>query len=135
MDALQIKLCDVQGRLFELSADNKMPSEDFVRKFMTSETAKRLDSKFNHMQWAGEEYIMEDIMSEKKDGFKKGEVFSKDILYWIGYVYRYWHYYNGESSSKIYKEAPFKTMKQNYLMFHTMDPGLAVEKLKEIAET
>lgn len=49
-----------------------------------------------------------------------------------GYVYRYWHYVTGESSREIYRQAPAKTMNVNYLMFHTMDPEMAVEDLKEI---
>ena len=49
-----------------------------------------------------------------------------------GYLYRYWHYHTGESSAKIFKQAPVATMKRNYMMFHTMDPVLAIENLKEI---
>ena len=113
MDELQIKLCDIQGRLFELSAEKKIPSAAFIKAFMISDVAKALDSRYNRMQWMGEEY-------------------QKDVLYWIGYIYRYWHYYTGESSTKILRQAPVNTMKRNYLMFHTMDPVVAIEDLKEI---
>ena len=54
------------------------------------------------------------------------------MLYWIGYIYRYWHYYSGEKSERIYRQAPVETMKRNYMMFHTMDPALAIEDLKEL---
>ena len=63
MDELELKLCDIQGRLFELSADKGYTSAAFVKAFMTSETAKELDSKYNRMQWAGEEYILEEVAS------------------------------------------------------------------------
>ena len=43
-----------------------------------------------------------------------------------------WHYYSGEDSKKIYKQAAVEVMKRNYMMFHTMDPVLAIEDLKEI---
>ncbi len=133
MNELELKLCDIQGRLFELSAEKKYNSAVFVKTFMTSETAKALDSRYNRMQWAGEEYLLEEIASEAGGVLpSRGEVFSKDVLYWIGYIYRYWHYYSGEDSAKIYKQAPVKTMKRNYVMFHTMDPVLAIEDLKEI---
>ena len=133
MNELQIKMCDIQGRLFELSADKGLSSAAFVKSFMLSEVAKGIDSKFNHMQWAGEEYLLDEIVStssEKLTG--DGEVYSKDILYWIGYLYRYWHYYTDEDSVKIYKQAPVQTMKRNYMIFHTMDPVVAIENLKEI---
>lgn len=133
MDEIQLKLCDIQGRLFELSADKKYSSVSFIKAFMTSDTAKEMDSKYNRMQWAGEEYLLEEIISFAGDKLNvDGEIFSKDVLYWIGYIYRYWHCYNGEDSAEIYKQAPVGTMKRNYMMFHTMDPVIAIENLKEI---
>ena len=133
MDELQLKLCDIQGRLFELSAENNYGSANFVKTFMTSEVAKALDSQYNRMQWAGEEYLLEEVMEAAGDKLtEKGEVYPKDVIYWIGYIYRYWHYYTEESSKAIYKQAPVETMKRNYLMFHTMAPEVAIEDLKEI---
>ena len=134
MNELELKLCDIQGRLFELSADKKLDSAAFVKTFMLSQTAKELDSKYNRMQWAGEEYLLEEIISDAGNILAaNGEILPKDVLYWIGYIYRYWHYYTGEDSAKIYKQAPVETMKRNYLMFHTMAPEVAIEDLKEIS--
>ena len=133
MNELQLKLCDIQGRLFELSAEKKYSSAAFIKAFMTSNTAKALDSEYNRMQWAGEEYLLEEVVSAAGDLLTAdGEIYDTDILYWIGYIYRYWHYYSGEDSAKIYKQAPVETMKRNYMIFHTMDPVLAIEDLKEI---
>lgn len=133
MNELQLKLCDIQGRLFELSARKNYTSATFVKAFMTSNTAKELDSKYNRMQWAGEEYLLEEVAASAGDVLTTGgEIFSDDVLYWIGYIYRYWHYYNGEDSAKIYRQAPVETMKRNYMIFHTMDPIIAIEDLKEI---
>ena len=133
MNELQLKLCDIQGRLFELSAQKKYASAAFVKAFMKSDTAKQLDSRYNRMQWAGEEYLLDEVADVAGDALAtSGEVFSDDVLYWIGYIYRYWHYYSGEDSAKIYNQAPVETMKRNYKMFHTMDPILAIEDLKEI---
>ena len=133
MDELQLKLCDIQGRLFELSADSEYGSANFVKAFMNSEVAKALDSTYNRMQWAGEEYLLEELADLTGDKLsKEGEIYSRDILYWMGYIYRYWHYYTKEDSAKIYRQAPVATMKRNYLMFHTMAPELAIEDLKEI---
>jgi len=133
IDELQLKLCDIQGRLFELSAEKGYGSAVFIKAFMTSEIAKDLDSKYNRMQWAGEEYLLDEIVSSNPDvASSDGEIFSADVVYWIGYLYRYWHFYTGERSVQIYKQAPVETMKRNYMMFHTMDPTLAIEDLKEI---
>lgn len=133
MNEMQLKLCDIQGRLFELSVDRRIGSASFVKTFMNSETAKALDSTYNRMQWAGEEYLIEEVIEGSEDKLIINvEVYSKDMIYWIGYLYRYWHYYTGESSKAIYKQAPVETMRRNYLMFHTMAPEVAIEDLKEI---
>lgn len=132
MDSLERKLCDMQGRLFKLSVDKGFESISFIKFFMSSEIAKGLDSEFDRTQWAGEEYLIDEITSEHKDKLPIGDTFDKEVMYWIGYTYRYWHYYTGESSKAILKQSPPKTMAANYLMFHTMDTKMAVDNLKEI---
>lgn len=131
MDSLELKLCDIQGRLFELSVTEGYDSEKFVPLFMNSDVAKALDSRYNRMQWAGEEYLLEELASEG-ELVKGGNVISSETMYWIGYVYRYWHYLKCETSKKIYRQANIKTMCRNYMIFHTMDPELAIEDLIEI---
>lgn len=133
MNEMQLKLCDIQGRLFELTVERQLGSAAFIKTFMNSETAKALDSTYNRMQWAGEEYLLEEVTETAGDKLSRtGEVFERDVIYWIGYLYRYWHYYTGETSKAIYKQAPVETMKRNYMMFHTMAPEVAIEDLKEI---
>ena len=87
MDRIQLKLCDIQGRLFERSTN--YASEDFIRNFMNSEVAGHLDSPYNKLQWMGEEYLLEELTDEKKVS-EEGEKYSPEVLYWIGYLYRYW---------------------------------------------
>ena len=133
MEAMELKLCDIQGRLFELFADSRYDAESLVKTFMTSNLAKALDSEYNRMQWAGEEYLFEELIAVCKEKLVlKTEDISKEALFWMGYIYRYWHFYTGEESAKIYRQAPFGTMNTNYLMFHTLDAEVAIDDLKEI---
>ncbi|MBQ7601250.1 MAG: hypothetical protein IJU49_03695 [Lachnospiraceae bacterium] len=132
-DPFALKMCDIQGRLFELAGEKNVPSEWFIRSVMAGDVGKNLDSDYNPMQWRGEEYLLEEVLSDqKREGADKREVYPREVLYWTGYLYRYWHYLTGESSSKIFRLAPPRTMKQNYVMFHTMDQALAIENLKEL---
>lgn len=131
VDELQFKLCDIQGRLFELSGDRGYDSANFIKAFMHSEVAKGLDSKYNRMQWAGEEYLLEEL-ADTAELTNDGTVYHKEVLYWSGYLYRFWHFKTGESSKEIYKQASAETMNRNWLMFHTMAPEMAIEDLKEI---
>ena len=132
MTSIELQLCDIQGRLFKLSAWRGISSAEFIKVFMKSATAKALDSTYNRMQWAGEEYLLEEVIDEAGDRFEKpGEVYSEELIYWIGYIYRYWHYVTGESSKEIYKQAPVKVMKHNYERLYIMMPEEAIEILKE----
>ena len=133
MDSLQLKMCDIQGRLFELSAVAGYESASFIEAFMNSQVARYLDSRYNRLQWAGEEYLLEELIDEKTNVLKHGGgQYTKDELFWIGYLYRYWHFYTDDSSQKIYTLSPASTMKRNYLIFHTLDPEIAIDNLIEI---
>ena len=130
--SLQLALCDTQGKLFELSGERGYGSEAFIKAFMTTDISKDMDKDFHHIQWAGKEYIMSRMEDENSDAISgNGIVFDNETLYWTGYIYRYWNIYTGESSKDIYKQAPAKTMQTVYLMYHTMSPELAIDRLKE----
>ena len=131
MDDIQSKLCDIQGRLFELSGAKGYDSATFIKAFMTSETAKGLDSKYTRLQWAGEEYLLAEVVDSAKLT-PGGKVYDKETLFWSGYLYRFWHFATGEDSREIYKQAPAETMNRNWLIFHTLAPEVAIEDLKEI---
>ena len=129
MDSIQLKLCDIQGRMFERST--AYASEGFIRDFMNSEVAEHLDSPYNKLQWMGEEYLIDELKDEKTL-VTEGEKYSPEVLYWIGYLYRYWACTRDERSKRIYRQAPAKTMKRNYMAFHTFDPDVAIDDLIEI---
>ena len=129
--SLQLALCDTQGQLFVLSAKKGYNSQAFAKAFMTTGVAADMDKDFHHVQWAGKEYILSRVEDEHSELLSKGEPFDTETLYWMGYIYRYWSFYTGESSKEIYKQAPAKTMQIVYLMYHTMSPELAIERLKE----
>lgn len=130
--SLMLTLCDTQGQLFELSGERGYSSEAFIKAFMTSQVSADMDKDFHHLQWAGKAYILSRMEEELADRLTTdGEIYDKETLYWAGYIYRYWSISNGESSKEIYKQAPAKTMNIVYLMYHTMSPEMAIERLKD----
>ncbi len=126
------QLCDIQGRLFELALKNDYDCPQFIETFMNSQAAVSLDDTYDRLQWAGEEYILEELEDEAKGLKKAGTIYDREVMYWAGYVYRYWHYYTNETSREIYQIADAKTMNDCWLGFHTLDVELAIENLKEI---
>lgn len=121
----------MQAHLFELSAEKGYDSETFVKAFMNSSIAEDLDKEFNHTQWAGEEYLISRLSDEKPNATKQGLTLDTETLLWTGYLYRYWHFYTGESSKEIYKQAPITVMKQVFLPYHAMSIEMAIDRLKE----
>lgn len=129
---LRRSLSQMQGSLFEMSGMQGYDSETFIKVFMNSKIAEGLDSDFDFTQWAGKEYIMERMKEEYPEGFlNQGIVFDNETLYWAGYLYRYWHFYTGESSRQIYRQADAQTVNTMYFGYHTLDIEMAIDCLKE----
>lgn len=126
------QLCDIQGRLFELALQEGYDCPLFIESFMNSRAAAALDDVYDRLQWAGEEYILEELNDETGGLQKAGETYAREVMYWAGYVYRYWHYYLDESSRDIYKIANAITMNECWLGFHTLDVEMAVDNLRDI---
>ncbi len=126
------QLCDIQGRLFELALRNGLDCPSFIEFFMNSQAAAALDDVYDRLQWAGEEYILEELNDESGGLRKAGITYTEEVMYWTGYLYRYWHYYTNEFSREIYKIADAKTMNECWLGFHTFDVEMAIDDLKEL---
>ena len=71
MESLWLQICDIQGRLFKLAWKAGYDSEDFMKQFMRSRVARDLDSEYNRMQWAGEEYLLEEFADECPQTIRK----------------------------------------------------------------
>ena len=53
-------------------------------------------------------------------------------MYWAGYVYRYWHYFIGETNKEIYKITDANTVDECWLVSHTLNVEMATDDLKGI---
>lgn len=125
------QLCDIQGRLFELALKKNVSCPEFIEAFMNSTAARCLDDTYDRLQWAGEEYILDELEDELGSLKKGGTAYSREVMYWIGYVYRYWHYYTGESSREIYSTANAELMNNCWLGYHTLDVEMAIDRLRK----
>lgn len=130
LSSLENALCNMQGKLFEMSLDQGMDSSEFIRLFMQSDSAKGLDMPFHYLQWAGAKYIMEDL-EDTVHPPQAGIQYSRDQMYWIGYLYRFWHFYTGQTSREIYEIADEALLARCYPGYHTLDPAMAVDRLLE----
>lgn len=130
MDLIIFHLCSIQARLFELSVLKGYDSKNFITEYMNSDIARHFNSSYDDLQWRGEEYIL-DYMNDECN-LIMGETYSMDEMFWIGYIYCYWHYKTNETCETIYNTAPPEIMRSTYLGFHTISNDLAIENLMEI---
>lgn len=125
-------LCEIQAKTFELSVSvTETSSEIFVRRFMNSKTAKRLDEAT--ILW-GNDQPMDLLRSLDREYGQSnyGSVkYSPEEMYWIGYIYRYFAYTYGKTSVQVYRLIKPKELRELYLPYHTMDPAQAIDRILE----
>ena len=64
LDVFELTMCDMQGKVFEMSVTQGFSSESFIKTFMLSDTAADLDKVFNHMQC----YVLDVSHNEPRNG-------------------------------------------------------------------
>ena len=123
LDSIQSSICKEQAELFEMAAIQGLDCDRFVAFYMNSSTATGMDSEFDHSQWAGAGYLMEELEDAANGLPRSDEIYDPEAMYWMGYLYRYWHFYTGESSKEIYKRVDAATMALIYPGYHTRRDG------------
>ena len=124
-------VCEVQGKLFELALAKGYDGLKFIETFMNSKVAADMDLTFNKYQWMGEEYLLEELCDEVGELPAKEKEYNPEMMYWCGHIYRYWHYYTGETSKEIYSIVDAETMNMCWYGYHTLDEEFAIDRLKE----
>ena len=131
-DDIGLKLCRFQGNLFSLSAEKvACSSAVFIRRFMNSAYAARLDHNGIISEILNEESAFEEVEAEYGRSSYGSEMYRTEELYWIGYIYRYWCYTKGKSSKEVYKVIKPSELKGLYLPYHSLDPAQAIERILE----
>lgn len=125
-------LCELQAKSFEESADSTSESSEiFIRRFMNSEAASLLDNG-DILQTNLQAKDIIDRINEEYGVSKYGSVkYTKNELFWIGYIYRYYAYTYELSSVQVYKVVKPKELRGLFRPYHTMDPAQAIERILE----
>ena len=112
-------LAKAQAMLFEVcELDFKKDGQDFVEKFMNSDLALKLDKGHLYSEDYKElgKIFLDETPVKPLEGTK---CFHVDVLFWMGYLYRYWASL-GVPSKEIIKIAPFDKVLERYV-WHTLD--------------
>lgn len=131
-DHTGLVLCRLQGELFERSRESFGGSSAiFVRRFMNSSVAKRMDEGGFPFESSSLESLLAEVDAEYGASDYGTKRFDAEALYWIGYLYRYWAYVFEVPSANVYKIAGAREMDGLYFPYHSLDPEQAVERIFE----
>ena len=116
-------LCSLQAETFEKSVEKMdTSSEIFIRRFMKSEIAKRFDNESILESNIQANDILE-LINEEYGISNYGSVkYTRNEMFWIGYIYRYFAFTYNMTSAQIYKIVKPKELRDLFLPYHTMDP-------------
>ena len=125
-------LCDIQAKAFEISITAmNTSSEIFVRRFMNSKIAKEMDN----LSVLQDNLQAKDILDRIDEEYGKSDYgsvkYTKNEMYWIGYIYRYYAYIYGKTSKQVYKIVKPKELRGLFLPYHTMDTAQAIDRIIE----
>ncbi|MBQ7359534.1 MAG: antitoxin [Lachnospiraceae bacterium] len=132
MDSYGLKLCQFQAQIFQESIEEaECSSMIFIRRFMLSDLAKRMDKEGFLFLAVDVKDALTEIEVEYGPSAYGKEKFGNEEIYWTGYIYRYWAYITGLSSKQIYKIVKPDELRELYFPYHSLDPEQAIERIKE----
>ena len=125
-------LCKIQGIIFENSLKKtNTSSEIFIRRFMLSDIAKQFDSKAYLDGTLTKDEVFELIEEEYGESNYGKNKYNSEVLYWIGYLYRYFSYTYELTSKQVYRYVKPKELNGLYLAYHTLSCAQAIERILE----
>lgn len=132
MDKDGLLLCDLQGSAFELSIEIiSTSSEIFMRRFMNSKVVKTIDNESILQMNFQPKDIIKQVEEEYKESNYGSVKYTKNEMYWIGYLYRYFSYTYELSSVRVYKIVKPKELRELFLPYHTLSLEQAIERILE----
>lgn len=125
-------LAEYQGKLFEKSSELNCSTGIFMRRFLHSNLLIELDANNSATLCLDENEGINSILEQFGDSNYGKLKYSKNSLFWIGYMYRYISYTREQSTKFIMKIFNYKQMNDVYYSFHTQDPEWCIKGLLEI---
>ena len=131
-DHTGLLLAEYQGKLFEKSTDLNCSSAVFLRRFLHSDYVKKMDLNDTASLPLDINEGIDSIQKQFGDSNYGKTKYSKNAMFWIGYMYRYVSYTRGVSTRFVMKLFSYKQLNDVYYSFHTQNPEWCVQSLLEM---
>ena len=132
IDKEGLRLCALQAEVFAASLTvTQCSSPVFIRRFMHSEVAARMDRRGFLLEACDATSILNEVDTQYGPTSYGKERYGREELYWLGYLYRYWAYTYEKSSKQVYRQMKSKDLRKLYYPYHSLDPAQAIERILE----
>jgi len=102
IDEERLRLCALQAEVFTVSLTvTQCSSPVFIRRFMHSEVAARMDRRGFLLEACDVTSILNEVDTQYGPTSYGKERYGQEELYWLGYLYRYWTYTYEKSSKQV----------------------------------
>jgi len=128
-----LRLAEYQARLFEQSTIREdCSSKVFLRRFFYSDLLKKLDQNESSLLSLDVEEGLESIENQFGKSEYGHKMFSKEAMFWMGYMYRYISYTRDIETPFLMRLFVPEQMNEIYYTYHTQNPEWCVESLLSI---
>lgn len=120
----------ILAKVFELSVKEGYSSKKFVEAVMTNEKLAYLINEDNVPDWCDGYFLIATFSSEY--AFEKGKTISKDKMWFLGYLYKYWMKSQGMPAKEVYKILPYDRYLSMYDFYHTQGWNYIIQDATEV---
>ena len=125
-------LAEFQGKLFEQSTNLDCSTAIFLRRFLHSDFVKKLDTNDVSILTLDVNEGLDSIQHQFGNSDYGKEKYTKDVMFWIGYLYRYLSYTRSITTKFAMEIFPYRQLNDVYYTFHTQDPEWCIVSLLDM---
>ena len=131
-DSLGLHLAEFQGNIFKKSLDRySCSSLVFLRRFKISDYSFKMDKADNNFL-LDYEYAFDEIDKQFPESSYGKEKYSENVMFWMGYFYRYMCYTREIITRKAFKIIPPKELSSYYYVYHTQSEEWVISRILEL---
>ena len=122
---------EMSGELFELSVDKGYESRSFVDMALNTDYGRLIYNDIRANEWLADTFLMAGYERHFGSKIVRGKTFSKEVMQFCGYIYRYWAITEDRGITEIYNMAPLDWLKLKYPFYHTQGEEYVIHDIKD----
>lgn len=117
---VQRTYADRFGKMLQFSASHyKLDSRAFIKTIMTDKRFEDRIIDHDAFEWCDQAFLCCDIVEDFGVKFKQGETLDQYVLWFAGYLYKWWIMMYHKKPFQVYKILPIETLEERFDFYHT----------------